>query len=130
MRIADLRRLRQCPPAHLNHSDTMPRLSRRSFIAGSAAVLAAPAIGVSAEIADVPVAIIGSGAAGIAAARRLRDAKVRFAMIEAADRIGGRCVTDMTTFPSPFDRGAHWIHRLDDNPLVKAANGAGRTKLQ
>jgi monoamine oxidase len=125
MRIADLRRLRQCPPAHLNHSDTMPRLSRRSFIAGSAAILAAPAIGVSAEIADVPVAIIGAGAAGIAAARRLREAKIRFAMIEAADRIGGRCVTDTTTFATPFDRGAHWIHRLDDNPLVKAANGAG-----
>jgi monoamine oxidase len=124
MRIADLRRLRQCPPAHLNHSDTMPRLSRRSFIAGSAAVFAAPAIGVSAEIADVPVVVIGAGAAGIAAALRLRDAKVRFAMIEAADRIGGRCVTDTTTFATPFDRGAHWIHRLDDNPLVKA-NGAG-----
>jgi monoamine oxidase len=123
MTIAGSRGLRQCPRVHLNHSDTMPRLSRRSFVAGSTAVLAAPAIGVSAEIADVPVAIIGAGAAGIAAARRLRDAKVRFAMIEAAERIGGRCITDTTTFATPFDRGAHWIHRLDDNPLVKAANG-------
>jgi hypothetical protein len=101
----------------------MPRLSRRSFVAGSAALLAAPAVGVSAEIADVPVAIIGAGAAGIAAARRLRDAKVRFAMIEAADRIGGRCITDTSTFSTPFDRGAHWIHRLDDNPLVKVTSG-------
>jgi monoamine oxidase len=125
MRIAGARRLRQCRPVHFNHSDTMLRLSRRSFVAGSGALLAAPAIGVSAEIADVPVAIIGAGAAGIAAARRLRDAKVRFAMIEAGERVGGRCVTDTTTFASPFDRGAHWIHRLDDNPLVKAANGSG-----
>ena len=101
----------------------MPRLSRRSFVAGSAALLAAPAVGVSAEIADVPVAIIGAGAAGIAAARRLRDAKARFAMIEASDRIGGRCITDTTTFTMPFDRGAHWIHRLDDNALVKASSG-------
>lgn len=101
----------------------MPRLSRRSFVAGSAALLAAPTIGVSAEIADVPVAIIGAGAAGIAAARRLREAKVRFAMIEAGDRIGGRCITDTGTFVTPFDRGAHWIHRFDDNPLVKAASG-------
>lgn len=100
----------------------MPRLSRRSFVAGSAALLAAPSVGVSAEIADVPVAIIGAGAAGIAAARRLRDAKVRFAMIEAADHVGGRCITDTTTFATPFDRGAHWVHRLDDNPLVKAAS--------
>jgi monoamine oxidase len=123
MRFAAFRRLRQCPLVHLNHSDTMPRLSRRSFVAGSAAILAAPAIGISAEIADVPVAIIGAGAAGIAAARRLRDAKVRFAMIEASDRIGGRCVTDTTTFATPFDRGAHWIHRFADSPLVKAASG-------
>jgi monoamine oxidase len=79
----------------------------------------------SAEIADVPVAIVGAGAAGIAAARRLRDAKVRFAMIEAAGHVGGRCITDTTTFAAPFDRGAHWIHRLDDNPLVKAANDSG-----
>jgi monoamine oxidase len=125
MRFAAFRRLRHCPPVHLNHSDTMPRLSRRSFVAGSAAVLAAPAIGVGAEIADVPVAIIGGGAAGIAAARRLRDAKVRFAMIEAADRVGGRCVADATTFSTPFDRGAHWIHRFDDNLLVKAASDSG-----
>jgi hypothetical protein len=101
----------------------MPRLSRRSFVAGSAAILAAPAIGVSAEIADVPVAIIGAGAAGIAAARRLREAKVRFAMVEAGDRTGGRCITDTATFSSPFDRGAHWIHRFDDNALVRAASG-------
>jgi monoamine oxidase len=125
MRIADERGLRQCPPAHLNHSDTMPRLSRRSFVAGSAALVAAPAIGLSAEIADVPVAIVGAGAAGIAAARRLREAKVRFAMIEAAGHVGGRCMTDITTFASPFDRGAHWIHRFDDNPLVKAASDSG-----
>jgi monoamine oxidase len=102
----------------------MPRLSRRSFVAGSAALIAAPAIGVSAEIADVPVAIVGAGAAGIAAARRLRDAKVRFAVIEAADRVGGRCIADTTTFATPFDRGAHWIHRYDDNALVKASSGA------
>jgi monoamine oxidase len=103
----------------------MSRLSRRSFVAGSAALLAAPAIGVGAEIADVPVAIVGAGAAGIAAARRLREAKVRFAMIEAADHLGGRCVTDTATFSTPFDRGAHWIHRFDDNPLIKAAGDSG-----
>jgi hypothetical protein len=63
MRIAGARRLRQCRPVHFNHSDTMLRLSRRSFVAGSGALLAAPAIGVSAEIADEPVPIIGAGAA-------------------------------------------------------------------
>jgi monoamine oxidase len=110
---------------HLNHSDTMPRLSRRSFVAGSAALIATPALALGDELADVPVAIIGAGAAGIAAARRLRDARVRFVIIEAADRIGGRCTTDSATFSAPFDRGAHWIHRATDNPLLKAAGDSG-----
>ena len=101
----------------------MPGLSRRSFIAGSAALVAAPAIAASAELADVPVAIIGAGAAGIAAARRLTAAKVRFVLLEAAGEVGGRCVTDSKSFSAPLDRGAHWIHRPADNPLVKAAPG-------
>jgi glycine/D-amino acid oxidase-like deaminating enzyme len=102
----------------------MPRLSRRSFVAGSAALLAAPALRAAEEIADVPVAIIGAGAAGIAAARRLSEAKVRFVLVEAAERIGGRCVTE-AGFSAPFDRGAHLIHRPGDNPLLRLAGNGG-----
>ena len=40
-------------------------------------------------------------------------------LIEASDRIGGRCVTDTRTFGVPFDRGAHWVHMPDINPLMK-----------
>ncbi len=65
------------------------------------------------------VAIIGAGAAGIAAARRIAEAKRSFRLIEAGRRIGGRCVTDTTPFGMPFDLGAHWIHAPDDNPLAK-----------
>jgi monoamine oxidase len=109
--------------SRLNHSDTMPQLSRRSFVAGSAALVAAPAVVPAQDIADVAVAIIGAGTAGIAAARRCAAAKVRFVLIEAADRIGGRCVTDTTSLSVPFDRGAHWIHRFNDNPLVRSTGG-------
>ena len=100
----------------------MPTLSRRSFVAGSAAVIAAPAVPARAQNVDVQVTVVGAGAAGIAAARRLAAANIRFAIIEAADRVGGRCVTD-TGFSAPFDRGAHWIHRPADNPLLKAVTG-------
>lgn len=115
--------LRAMSRSRLNHSDTMPELSRRSFVAGSAALVAAPSVASAQDIADVPVAIIGAGAAGIAAARRCAAAKVRFVMIEAADHIGGRCVTDDGSFSAPFDRGAHWIHRFADNPLILAGAG-------
>ena len=100
----------------------MPTLNRRSFLAATAAVLAKPAVVLAAD-SDVDVVVVGAGAAGIAAARRLAAAKVRYALIEAAGQVGGRCVTDAKTFGVPFDRGAHWIHNSDVNPLAKLAAG-------
>src|ERR1700681_1421824 len=82
----------------------MSNLSRRSFLAASPAVAATPSFGAIAALGDVDVAIVGAGAAGIAAARRLAAAKRRFALIEASDRIGGRCHTDTRTFGVPADR--------------------------
>src|SRR5450830_1313417 len=109
----------------VNHSDTMSRLSRRSFLAAGAALLAKPALGAGPAASDVDVVIIGAGASGIAAARRVAAAKQRFVVIEAADHVGGRCVTDTRTFGVPFDRGAHWIHQPDVNPLLKPSAPAG-----
>jgi monoamine oxidase len=97
----------------------MPKISRRSFLAASAGLIAAPALHARTTAADVDVAIIGAGAAGIAAARRIAEAKRSFRLIEAGRRIGGRCVTDSALFGVPFDLGAHWIHAPDDNPLAK-----------
>lgn len=74
---------------------------------------------------EVDVIIVGAGAAGIAAARRVIAAGRKFAMIEGSDHIGGRCVTETKTFGVPFDRGAHWIHMPDLNPVVKQAGAVG-----
>src|SRR5262249_45613830 len=103
----------------------MPSLSRRSFLAASAAAAAKPAWGAPSWGGDVDIVIIGAGAAGIAAARRVAASKRRFALVEAADRVGGRCFTDVQTFAAPFDRGAHWIHMPDLNPVAKLAAGTG-----
>jgi monoamine oxidase len=75
--------------------------------------------------AETDVAIVGAGAAGIAAARKLAAAGRRVVILEAADRIGGRCITDTATFGFPFDAGAHWLHAPDLNPLAKLAPRAG-----
>src|SRR6202030_1694953 len=98
----------------------MKRLNRRSFLAASAAMTAAPALGAPVAPASpaakrsapapqaaprtgaVDVVIVGAGAAGIAAARRLAAAGRRFAMVEAAGTVGGRCVTDTALFGVPF----------------------------
>ncbi len=103
----------------------MPRLSRRSFLAASAALAARPAAGAAPLRGEADVVIVGAGAAGIAAARRIAAAKRRVVVIEAADHAGGRCITDMTTFGVPYDRGAHWIHVPDLNPVTKAAPRRG-----
>ena len=73
----------------------------------------------------VDVVVVGAGAAGIAAARRLAASGKRFALIEAADTVGGRCITDSKTFSVPYDRGAHWIYTADINPVAKIAPQTG-----
>ncbi len=106
----------------------MPALSRRSFLAASAAAAASAASrarGAAPAASDVDIVIVGAGAAGIAAARRILAAGRRCALIEAADHVGGRCVTDTRTFGVPFDRGAHWIHMPDINPVAKLAPRPG-----
>jgi monoamine oxidase len=106
----------------------MPRVSRRAFLAASAALAAQPALGLALgpAFATTPpssgpldVVIIGAGAAGIAAARKIAAAGRRYLVVEATDHIGGRCVTDTKSLGVPFDRGAHWIYLPDLNPVVK-----------
>jgi monoamine oxidase len=98
----------------------MPRLSRRSFLAASAATLATPAVAAPAPAGvDFDVVIVGAGAAGIAAARRVASAGRKFVLLEAAGHVGGRCITETRSFGVPYDRGAHWIHTPDLNPVTK-----------
>jgi monoamine oxidase len=97
----------------------MPMLSRRSFLTGAAALGAAPALGQVPKSGETDVVIVGAGAAGLAAARQIAAGGKRFALIEAGPRVGGRCVTDTKTFGVPFDRGAHWIHIPETNPVLR-----------
>jgi monoamine oxidase len=100
----------------------MPSLSRRSLLAASAAFTAGPAFAAIAPSGGpLDAIIVGAGAAGIAAARRLAAAGRRYLVIEATDHVGGRCITDSTSFGVPFDRGARWFYLADSNPLIKAA---------
>jgi monoamine oxidase len=109
-----------------NHDMT---ITRRSFLSASAAVALAPALVRQAVAAPLPreadVVVIGAGAAGIAAARRIADANRKVVVLEAGNQIGGRCLTDATTFDVPFDRGARWLHNPDNNPVIKLARSVG-----
>jgi monoamine oxidase len=81
--------------------------------------------------ADVDVAVVGAGAAGLAAAKRLQQANVSFRVLEARPVSGGRAWTDTETFPGiAFDRGCHWLHSASLNPLREAADRMGVAYLR
>ena len=103
-------------------------MTRRDFLSASAALALAPAFGAPASGAPLPreadIVVIGAGAAGIAAARRIMAANRKVIVVEASGQIGGRCLTDTATFGVPFDRGARWMHNPETNPLIKLARAA------
>ncbi len=79
------------------------------------------------RIDAVDVAIVGAGAAGLAAGQRLREAGLSTLILEASDRVGGRA---RTTRPAVLggawlDEGAQWLHAPERNPLVDMARARG-----
>jgi monoamine oxidase len=96
-------------------------ISRRQFVQSCAAAAAITAMPGRARAARPRIAIIGSGAAGISAARTLRAGNVEVVILEARNRLGGRAFTDTTTLGVPWDRGGSWLHSSEINPLVPIA---------
>ena len=74
---------------------------------------------------DVDVVIVGGGAAGIAAARRLHHAKIRGLIVEARPRLGGRALTIIDGSGFALDLGCGWLHSADRNPWVEIATEQG-----
>ncbi|RKP06855.1 amine oxidase [Thamnocephalis sphaerospora] len=71
------------------------------------------------------VIIIGAGAAGLAAARRLREHGIIPIVLEARDRVGGR--VHSVPFPDKgcmLNLGASIVHGAEGNPLTAAIEAA------
>lgn len=66
------------------------------------------------------VIIIGGGVSGLRAAAVLAAAKIRFTLLEASDRLGGRVKTD----PVLGDLGATWFHGTEGNIAYNLATMA------
>ena len=77
---------------------------------------------------SVDVAIIGAGAAGVAAGRRLQLIRpdLSLQVLEAASRIGGRAQTAMVE-GLPLDLGCGWLHGARDNAWTSIAAELGLT---
>lgn len=74
---------------------------------------------------EIDVAIIGAGAAGIAAARALEGSDLSVLILEARDRVGGRGHTVILPNDIPFDLGCGWLHSADKNAFVPIAERLG-----
>jgi monoamine oxidase len=74
---------------------------------------------------DVDVVVVGAGAAGIAAARRLHDAGVGCLLVEARPRLGGRALTVIDESGFALDLGCGWLHSADRNPWCDIARAQG-----
>src|SRR5262249_37008303 len=71
----------------------------------------------------VDVIVIGAGAAGVAAARRL-DGALSVVVLEARSRVGGRGWT-LTHGGLPLDLGCGWLHSADENEWAGVAKTLG-----
>lgn len=93
----------------------MKNISRRSMLSLSLAVpflsvMSKPAYAqVSSNQTHYDTIVIGAGAAGLAAARTLQDAKRSVLILEARDRIGGRINTNYSFAPHPVECGAEYL---------------------
>lgn len=76
---------------------------------------------------DFETVVIGGGAAGIAAARRLHYAGVKCLIVEARPRLGGRAWTIADPSGYALDLGCGWLHSADRNPWVAVAEEQRRT---
>jgi monoamine oxidase len=74
--------------------------------------------------AEVDVVIVGAGAAGVAAARRLAPSGLSVVLLEASSRVGGRAWTyDVAGLC--VDLGCGWLHSADRNSWTGIAEAAG-----
>jgi monoamine oxidase len=71
------------------------------------------------------IIVVGAGAAGISAGRRLAKAGVSFVLLEARDRVGGRAHTIVRE--QTVDMGCGWLHSADRNVMVGIAEASGFT---
>src|SRR5579875_2469165 len=75
----------------------------------------------------VDIAIVGGGAAGIGAARRLSGEPVSSLVLEARDRLGGRAYTVVGRSGTAIDLGCEWLHSADRNAWTAIAEEEGFT---
>jgi monoamine oxidase len=74
--------------------------------------------------AEADIVIVGGGAAGVGAARRLAASGLSTWLLEASSRLGGRACTQDTR-GLDLDLGAGWLHSAERNSWAAIAKASG-----
>jgi monoamine oxidase len=74
---------------------------------------------------ELDVIVIGAGAAGLAAARRLATARLSIRVLEARNRLGGRAWTLRDPTGLPIELGCGWLHSAEENEWCIVASTLG-----
>ena len=74
--------------------------------------------------AERDVVVVGAGAAGVGAMRRLAASPLSSMLIEAMGRVGGRAWTSDVA-GMRLDLGCGWLHSADRNPWTRIAEAIG-----
>ena len=86
------------------HTNGRSAMTRRTVLSGLTAAAALPVMAQSIP-PNPDVVVIGAGAAGLAAARKLMADGRSVVVVEGANRVGGRAYTESETFGVPYDHG-------------------------
>jgi monoamine oxidase len=90
------------------------------------AAAAGPPIPIKPPAGSFDAIVVGAGVSGLTVARTLMRSGLNVAVLEARSRIGGRTLTDASTFRGlAFDVGAQWFHQAQRNPLLFTAIDKG-----
>lgn len=73
------------------------------------------------DLMKTDAVVVGAGYAGLAAALRLHDAGEDFAVVEAADRVGGRILSEARSDGLTLDHGGQWVGPAQKQLLDLAA---------
>src|SRR6516164_6218153 len=78
-------------------------------------------------MSDDDIVVIGAGAAGLAAARRVAALGRPVRVLESRARLGGRAFTSYDTAGKPIELGCGWLHSADENEFAGLASELGFT---